>query len=262
MIIILMFSFTSCQKEKKLVSKKEINQIVKTATLLYKNQLAYTEATNMLNDSIKLNWNQLGDIFTYEENKDLKCIFVNKDSIPKVLAEVVFDSLINQKAEIDYTLRSMTKKESDLLKMRSEANRLVEKEKFLKQTRDMMLDYVAVILNEDEKFVYVFPTPIRINQIFYGNDCRIVFNRNNKIIRKEIYHDTVYSFELNPDYMNFVSHNHSENQSKLMTPTDLCISMLEAKNNKNIISKVISTDYISLWGENKKLIIEENNSNR
>jgi len=233
--------------------EKEKQAIMKEARLLYNSERASWSGTDIFMAKFPKKSEKLGGYFSYSEGNNHKCVFVDKEENPKVLATVVFDDgFVLEASKTDTLSRQLTPLESELFNMRQKALAEIKTDTLFKHYKNTSLNIIPIISNNKKK-VYLLTGPSVTGVVVFGNDYLIEFDKNNKIKSKKALHKNIIpiNYSDNEDEVSTM-HNHLEETGFLPTATDICTLLLYAQYTPWQQHYVISKRYISIWDCNKE----------
>ncbi|MRG45747.1 hypothetical protein GFS24_11510 [Chitinophaga sp. SYP-B3965] len=224
----------------------QTDSIVQEGKLLYKSEMASWNGTDIFLENFKDEQGNIGGYLSYNNN----CIFFSKDSIPKVLATISFDSTYSaETAKINKEQRGFTPEENDLYVIRKRALAEINSggDKF-KRYNNTDLNLIPLIHNGVKK-VYVLTGPKVTGVVIFGNDYLLTFDKDNKLMSTQVLHKNIIPITYKKsEETNLMSvHNHLPETGDFITATDVCTLMLYEKYANWKQHYVISEKNISLW---------------
>jgi hypothetical protein len=238
----------------------EAKKITDEATLLYKSEMASWYGTDLFLDKFK-EADKVGGYFSYTENNQSKCIFVNKDLVPKVIGTISFDTTFNIKnTTTDIAERELTVTEKEYYTLRSISKQLSVKDTVFKAYKNTNLNLIPILSNGEKK-VYFLTGPTQNGVVIFGNDYLVTFDKDNKPLKiKELHKNIIpiyYGKSDNKEIGGF--HSHLPETGDFITPTDICTLMLYSKFTTWEQHMVKSAQYTSIWNcKNNQLTILPN----
>jgi hypothetical protein len=196
---------------------------------------------------------KIGGYFSYVDSpKKSTCVFYGKGENPKIIGTMVFDETYNINTA-DYNLleREMTDSEKDYYSLRIRTQEYIKHDTIFKHYENTTLNVIPII-DKDEKKVYLL-TGYNGNKkiVAYGNDYLITFDKKNNIKKAKKLHASYLPFDYGESDSNKTSvagmHNHIESSGELISPTDICTTMLYEKFTIWETYYVISKKYVSIW---------------
>jgi hypothetical protein len=250
-IFFLIFSL-SIYAQKKIDKLK--TETVQEGMLLYQSEMASWYGTDLFLAKYN-NRENIGGYFSYSNNNKPTCIFFSKNENPKVIGTIVFDNDFNiQTADYNLLERELSPEEMEYYILRKEAKEIIEKDTIFKRYENTTFNLVPLI--GKEKKVYVLTSyngPKKM--VAYGNDYLIRFDKSYKM--KSIYNLHVSYLPVEYGDNNGTTsiggmHNHRKSSGELISPTDICTTMLYQKLTGWETYYVMSEKYISIWSCKKK----------
>ncbi|WJS93671.1 hypothetical protein NYQ10_16390 [Flavobacterium johnsoniae] len=246
LLIILLFSIPNCYSQKKL--DEQIAKVIDEGKKLYRSEMASWYGTDLFLEKYQ-NRENIGGYFSYSENDISKCIFFSKDEKTFVIGTISFDKSYNIKsAQLDLTERSFSKDENDLYIIRQKALNLLRTDTIFKQYENTNPNLIPIISNGEKK-VYVLTGPSKTGVVIYGNDYLITFDKNNNLINRKVLHANIIPVNYGDQKEAILTaiHSHLPSTGELITPTDICTTMLYEKYTGWESVMVISNEYVSIW---------------
>jgi len=228
------------------------SQTVQEGKKLWASEMASWYGTDLFLEKYK-DRDKIGGYFSYVDNpKKSTCVFYGKGEDPKIIGTMVFDGTYNINTA-DYNLleRQMTDLEKEYYTLRVKTQKYIQNDTIFKRYEDTTLNLVPII-DKDEKKVYLLTGYNGSKKIVvYGNDYLITFDKKNNIKNAKKLHASYLPFEYgesDPDKTSIAGiHNHITLSGDLMSPTDICTTMLYEKLTKWENYYVISDKYVSIW---------------
>ncbi|MBS7788301.1 hypothetical protein KIH23_13415 [Flavobacterium sp. CYK-55] len=235
-------------------------QTVEEGKKLYASEMASWYGTDLFVDKYK-DRDKIGGYFSYVDNpKKSTCVFYGKGENPKIIGTMVFDETYNVNTA-DYNLleREMTELEKDYYSLRLKTQEYVRKDTIFKRYENTTLNVVPLI-DKDERKVYLLTGYNGSKKIVvYGNDYLITFDKNNNIKEAKKLHASYLPFEYGDKDGNKTivgMHSHVDLSGDLISPTDICTTMLYKKLTNWETYYVISKKYVSIWDcKNDNLVV-------
>ena len=130
------------------------NALVAEGTKLYKSEMASWHGTDLFSELYR-DKEKVGGYYSYEENDIARCIFYNKEKIPRVLWAITFDSTFNAKtANVDITERDLTAHEMSLYSIRQAATAIIQTDTFFKTFENTNFNLIPIISDNEEKSIF------------------------------------------------------------------------------------------------------------
>ncbi|MBZ4035109.1 hypothetical protein K6T82_10050 [Flavobacterium sp. 17A] len=246
LLLAFLFLALNCHAQKKLDLK--IEETVREGKKLYKSEMASWYGTDLFLEQYK-NRENVGGYFSYSEDNVSKCIFFSKDEKPTVIGTIVFDETFDTKtAQFNLIERSFTKDENDLYAIRAKALNLMKTDTIFKFYQNTNPNLIPIISNGEKK-VYVLTGPSNTGVVIYGNDYLITFDENNNLINRKSIHANIIpvNYGEQKDIILSAMHSHLPSTGELITPTDICTTMLYEKFAGWESVMVMSQEYVSIW---------------
>lgn len=245
-LIIVLFSVLNCYSQKKL--DEQIAKVVDEGKKLYRSEMASWYGTDLFLEKYQ-NRDNVGGYFSYSENDTSKCIFFSKDEKAMVIGTISFDKTYDVKAaQLDLTERNFSKDENDLYIIRQKALNLFRTDTIFKHYNNTNPNFIPIISNGEKK-VYVLTGPSNTGVVIYGNDYLITFDQNNSLINRKVLHANIIPVEYGKEKEIILTsvHSHLPSTGELITPTDICTTMLYEKFTGWESVMVMSEEYVSIW---------------
>lgn len=245
-LIILLLLATNSYSQKKLDSK--IEETVQEGKRLYRSEMASWYGTDLFLEKYQ-NRENIGGYVSYSEDDISKCIFFSKGEKAVVIGTITFDKTYNIKlAKIDLEERSFTKNENDLYSIRQKALNLLQNDTIFKMYENTSPNLIPIISNGEKK-VYVLTGPSKTGVVIYGNDYLIKFDDNNNLISRKSIHANIIPVNYGNEQNIILTsvHSHLPSTGELITPTDICTTMLYEKFTGWESVMVMSQEYVSIW---------------
>lgn len=235
--------------------KKLRRDNLKEGFLLYQLEAASWNATETLFKDFSELAPSITGYLSYSENNNVKTIFWNSHALDSIVLTITFDSSFSLKnIVIEKSLRIPTRHEKNLMELKSKAINEMEYDSVLfRAYAKTTLNVVPVKEGKISK-VYIMTAPQSKNEILFGNDYLLTFNKKQRLKSKIKLHKNlirVPAIAKDAKGNNLLEaetfHIHRENTEDILTATDICTILLY-KNFTNWKSHyVISDKYISLW---------------
>jgi hypothetical protein len=260
-IISITFIFFSLSVTSQSKLEKLKTQTVQEGKKLWASEMASWYGTDLFLEKYK-DRDKIGGYFSYVDNpKKSTCVFYGKGENPKIIGTMVFDETYNINTA-DYNLleRQMTDLEKEYYTLRVKTQEHIQHDTIFKRYEDTTLNVVPLI-DKDEKKVYILTGYNGSKKIVaYGNDYLITFDKKNNIKKAKKLHASYLPFdygETDPDKISIAGvHSHIDLSGDLISPTDICTTMLYEKLTKWERYYVVSDKYVSIWDCKKdKLLV-------
>lgn len=217
---------------------------------LYRSEMASWVGTDLMMKKYPDN-SRIGGYISYTEGETSKCVFYSKDERPKAIATFTFDSSYSPTtAIIELTDRDLTSLESQYAVLRDKTQELIMKDSLFKVYENTSLNIVPLI-SGNEKRSYVITGSSSMDYVMFGNDYVITFDKDNSVTGRKKLHNGLIPVKVEKDtgdrHFEGPMHTHLPEYSDLMTPTDICTTMLYGRFvgwSKGIVT---SMKYISIW---------------
>lgn len=228
--------------------EREKEEILAEGWQLYNSERASWNGTDMFLEKFPAKRDKIGGYFSYSQDKAHKCIFVDREAVPNVLATITFDdSFVNEAAQIDSVSRKLTPYETDLFTIRQKALAEVSTDTLFKQYKNTSLNLIPLIV-KDKKKVYMLTGPSITGVVVFGNDYLVEFDGKNNIKSKKALHKNIIPIQYtdNEDEVDTM-HNHQESTGYLPTATDICTLLLYSQYTHWQTHIIYSKKYVSIW---------------
>jgi hypothetical protein len=245
---ITLFILAQNATAQKNVLRQIADSIKAEGEMLYRSEWASGHSTQIFASSFGGKKLLSGGYFSYETKKEMTTIFFSKNESPVVLATVKFDhGLDSSKYSIDTTTREFTENEKDFYTIRSKAAKAVLNDTLFKFYQHTSLNLVPIVKNGAKK-VYVITAQTAPDEVLLGNDCLIIFDKDDNIIKKTKLHNNLIPLATGgTDPIKASSHQHLGETSPFITATDICAFKLWKAKSTWVISFVASASYVSAW---------------
>lgn len=250
-ILVLSVMTTSGQKIEKLKT-----EVLKEGFLLYKSEKASWHAGDLFLEKFT-DRNKVGGYVSYTDGNNPKCIFISKEDKNKVIGTVTFDITFDlKKAIVDLTERQSTDIEKKYTELREKALDRIKNDTIFKRYKNTNYNIVPII-TEKVKRVYVLTGSSENGKIIFGNDYLIEFDKNEQVKKTSRLHKGMLAFEYGDKEKQMVGamHSHLPEYNEIMTPTDICTTMLYQDYTKWENHTVLSKNYVSIWDCKKNELV-------
>lgn len=228
------------------------SEIVEEGKRLYFSEMASWYGSDLFMQKYQLK-NNIGGYFSYTENSVSKCIFFSRGDKPKVIGTISFSPDYNlETANTDLVERDFSEDENELYTIRKNALVEMNRDTIYKQYENTNLNLVPIISNGEKK-VYVLTGPKKNGVVIFGNDYLLTFDNENNFKKSKRLHKNILISEygnVDGDKNKTVvaaMHNHQPETGDLITPTDICTTMLYEKFAGWETVYVMSKKYVSIW---------------
>lgn len=245
-LIILLLLVVNCYSQKRLDSK--IEETIQEGKRLYRSEMASWYGTDLFLEKYP-NRENIGGYVSYSEDDISKCIFFSKGEKATVIGTIIFDKTYNLKAaKIDLEERNLTKNENDLYVIRQKALSILQNDTIFKFYENTSPNLIPMISNGEKK-VYVLTGPSKTGVVIYGNDYLIKFDDSNNLISRKSIHKNIIPINYGDQKEIILTaiHSHLPSTGELITPTDICTTMLYEKFAGWESVMVMSKEYVSIW---------------
>jgi hypothetical protein len=201
----------------------------------------------------------IGGYLSYLEKDQVVCIFFNQADSSKIIARIVFDSIpVPTPVSIDTVLHSASEKELDLIQIRQDALRRVQKNEgeffsFYQKTSYNFIPFIEAA----ERKVFILTGPQVSNVVVIGNDYLLTYNSSNEFLKKEKLHNSLLTFPYKSDDpekpMTVTMHSHVV--TPLITSTDICTFLLYRDFLEWDSHFVVAKKYVSIFDLRKAELV-------
>jgi len=233
------------------IPTKEINSIVEEGKLLYRCELASRNGLSLvLRNGIEQN--DIRGLFSRVSNDTTIWVCYSKDSSPRVLGTVTFDSTsILQNAVVDISTRPFTKPERELFMMNEQAIGFARGEPKILSFENTVMRSIPIIYKGARK-IYLLTQSLVQYEVVFGNDYVITLDKLLNIVSFQGLHSKLIAVNYGKNQENTgqvkeSQHVHTEKTGDLITPTDICILLLNAKNTGWKQHKVLTPNFEYVW---------------
>ncbi|NCX94968.1 MAG: hypothetical protein EBX41_00915 [Chitinophagia bacterium] len=227
--------------------KAKAKQITEDGKTLYYLELAAWYGTDFFLAGYKGDRNQVGGYLSYPDKDNIVCIFFDKGAVPQVLGTITYLPSNMDHPKAVHVTRRFTPIELQYYQLRAATLKAVAKDRFFVAYNNCNLTPVPIIRNNTKK-VYVFTTSDLGGLIIFGNDYELTFNAANEITEKKIIHKSIFTHNYINNATAESNHKHTTTDGgDFMTPSDVCVLMLNqafTKWNKYVVT---SANYRSEW---------------
>lgn len=246
-LIFLAYSFATLAQSK---LEKMKNETVREGKLLYQSEMASWYGTDLFlakyNDR-----NNIGGYLSYTSSNDKPtCIFFSKGENPKVIGTIAFDQKFDvETADFNLLERDLTPEENEYYAIRQEALKHIQTDTIFKIYPETSFNLIPLVGKENKVYVLTGYNGSK-KIVVYGNDYLINFEKNKKVKNARRLHASYLPFEYGEkgETTSIAGmHNHIESSGELMSPTDICTTMLYQKYTGWETYYVMSKKYVSIW---------------
>lgn len=248
--LIILFVSTNITAQSKIEKLK--NEVLKEGILLYESESASWYGSDLFFEKFT-DRSKIGGYVSYTDGENPKCIFLSKGENPKVIGTMTFEKTFNLKsATTDLTERDPTQLEKEYFALRVNALKRITSDTIFKHYKNTNYNIVPLISNNEKK-VYVITGSTVNGVVYFGNDYLINFDKKNNVSKTSRLHRGLISVEYGDKEKQIVApmHSHIPEYSDIITPTDICTTMLYQKFAGWEKNYVMSRKYISIWDCNK-----------
>jgi hypothetical protein len=225
--------------------------IVVEGKRLYRSEMASWYGTDLFLAAFK-DQARVGGYFSYLDNQTARCIFYSKDSIPKVIGTISFDSSYNTNtAQTDLAERNFSPLETDYYQVRAAAMKIVNSDTLFKSYQNCTLNLIPLV-SATERKVYAITGTSASGLVIFGNDYLLSFDQNNTLLQKKALHRNIIPInfggkEEEGKEVESAMHSHAPETGEFITATDICTLMLYEKFTKWKQHNVVSKNYLNIW---------------
>ena len=239
-------------------NRKFEDEIVSEGTKLYKTEMASWYGTDLFLEKFKDSTSLSGGYFSYIENDKIKNVFFSKAEPVKIIFTVTFDSTFNtQTALIDKNPQVLNTIENEILSLRRAALKLFQNDTFFENYKNTGTNFIPLIEKNENK-VYIITSPKKNNQIIFGNDYLLKFDKKNMLTSKIKLHRNMISSSLvgeKDEKLTTTYHTHKLETGEYITATDVCTLMLYGKFAQWRTHYVMSDNLINIWDCDKNILV-------
>lgn len=223
-------------------------EVLKEGFLLYESEKASWHGGDLFLEKFK-DRSKIGGYVSYTDGNNPKCIFFSKEDKNKVIGTVTFDKSFDlRNASVDLTERPATDIEKDYTELREKALSRIKNDTIFKLYKNTNYNIVPII-SEKVKKVYVLTGSTENGKVIIGNDYLIEFNKDGEVKKTSRLHKGILILKYGDKEKQTVGamHSHLPEYNEIMTPTDICTTMLYQDYTKWENHTVISKKYVSIW---------------
>ncbi len=229
------------------------NDVVREGKLLYQSERASWLGTDLFMEKTTDKSN-IGGYFSYTENNRPTCIFFSKDENPKAIGKIKFDIDFNlQKADINLSTQNLSELEKDYVAIIKAAKQRIQTDTIFKFYQNTNFNLVPLIDGNNKK-LYILTASTLNNELVIGNDYLINFNQKNQVTSTEKLHKSLLKFTYGDGSIG-PAHNHLNGFCEIMTPTDICTTMLYQHLTNWETHYVVTKNYVSIWDCKKNELV-------
>ncbi len=226
---------------------------------LYLSEMASWNGTDMFLEKHPEQKPNIGGYFSYINGNEIKCIFFSKETKPKVIATITFDTTFNvYTANMSVDPRDFTAAEKDIYTIRKIAMAETHYDTLFKVYKGTNLNLVPLIEGNVKK-VYILTGPENAGVVIFGNDYLLTFDKDNNLVSKKHLHQNMIpvNFSVNGgsstnDTTDGVSfHTHLPETGDGITATDVCTLMLYERYTDWKQHYIVGHKTVSIWDCNR-----------
>ena len=225
---------------------------------LYQSENASWNGTDIFLEQYKDSISLSGGYFSYADSNKVKNVFFSKAKPLKILFTVTFDSTFSKEtAFVDKNQRDLTVQENEIFLVRQAAIKLFENDTFFETYKNTGTNFIPLIEKNENK-VYILTSPKKNNQIIFGNDYLLKFDKKNNIISKIKLHRNLISASLQgekDEKLTATYHTHTLETGEYITATDVCTLMLYGKFAQWRTHYVMSDNLVNIWDCDKNILV-------
>jgi hypothetical protein len=239
---------------------QKTDKILEEGKLLYRLERASWYGTDVFLEKCAHKIDIAGGYLSYlNENNQVVNIFFEKDNPFRILVRFEFGNMPQENpAKIDTINQLATQQEMDLITIRKDAIRQVSEnnDDFFTFYENTSLNFIPLVRN-GKKQVFILTGSQVSNVVNIGNDYLLIYNKKNKLTKKEKLHNTLLRFQgKSGDPENPINSTyHSHVLSDIITSTDICTLLLY----KDLVEwkqhYVISKKYVSIFDLEKEELV-------
>jgi hypothetical protein len=227
-----------------------VDSIRSEGHLLYRLEMCSWYATDIILREHKELRSNIGDHFSYESGNSLQCVFVSKDTQPKVIATVFMDTSLNVANARTVTItRALNHHESRLYNVRRQTFEQIESDSMFTRYENTSFNLVVTADSSCGK-AYIFTEPEMNGVVIFGNDYLLKFDKKDSLLGKAHLHPNMvpvdFGKEDDPELIE-TFHVHSKEAGNYITPTDICTLMLYQKFARWKRHIVMSKFFVCTW---------------
>jgi hypothetical protein len=232
------------------------NHVLKEGFLLYESEKASWHGGDFFLEKFS-DRTKVGGYVSYTDRNNPKCVFISKEDNNKVIGTVTFDKTFDlSNAKIDLTERQLNDIEKEYFSLRRKAFDRISNDTIFKHYKNTNYNIVPLISGK-EKRVYVLTASNENGKVIIGNDYLIEFNTKGEVRKTERLHKGILFFEYGDKEKQVVGamHSHLPEYNEIMTPTDICTTMLYQDYTRWERHTVLSKEYVSIWDCKKNELV-------
>lgn len=223
------------------------NEVLKEGFLLYESEKASWHGSDLFLAKFTER-EKVGGYVSYTDGSNPKCIFISKESRQKVIGTITFDKTFDLKtATVDLTERELNDNEKEYFSLRTKAFERISSDTIFTRYKNTNYNVVPIISGKEKK-VYVLTASTENGKVIIGNDYLIEFDKKGEVKKTSRLHKGMLSFDYGDDKQSVgPMHSHLPEYSQIITPTDICTTLLYQDYTKWESHYVLSKDYVSIW---------------
>jgi hypothetical protein len=232
------------------------NNVLKEGFQLYESEKASWHGGDLFLEKFS-DRTKIGGYISYTDGNNPKCVFISKDDHSKVIGTVTFDKAFDlSKATTDLTERQLNYTEKEYFSLREKAFDRITNDTIFKRYKNTNYNVVPIISGKEKK-VYVITASTENGKVVIGNDYLIEFNTKGEVKKTERLHKGMLFFEYGDKEKQIVGamHSHLPEYNEIITPTDICTTMLYQDYSKWENHTVLSKKYVSIWDCKKNELV-------
>lgn len=251
LLFILVLSTTISLFGQEKISTKEIDSIVEEGKLLYRSELATRNGLSLA-VSKGIDQSDIRGFFSLISNDTTYWICYSKSEPTQVLGTVTFDSTSTiGNAQIDISARPFTPLERTYFLMNEQAIGFSKIESGIRSYENTVMRTIPIIYKGVRK-IYLLTQSTLQNEVIFGNDYLITLDNLNSISSFKRLHNNMIAIEYgkkqeNTNQLQESLHSHNDKTGDLITPTDICIFLLNGKKTKWKQHTVLTPNYVYVW---------------
>ena len=236
-------------------SKPKADSILALGKSLYSLEKASWISTDYVMKNHPDILNNIGGYLSYENGNDyITSIFFSIHDANIIIAKLRFNKTnMNFPDSIILEKHQCSKKEKELITIRNKAieNMQADKSGYFTFYENTSFNFIPLI-SEDQKIVYILTAPEQTGHVLIGNDYKLTFDKNNKLLSKKKIHNSLIPIPFSKEGVEIEQTMHSHVNSEVIDITDICTLLLykdEVSWNSHI---VISKKYVSIFDLKKE----------
>lgn len=227
-----------------------VDSILREGELLYRLEMASWHATDLVLRKHKDKAGQIGGYFSYEQGRQVSCVFYSKSVNPAIIATVSFDTSLNTAtARVATNQRKFTRHEEKLYNIRKQALAEINTDKLFSRYEHTSFNLIPYADSSHGK-VFVLTEPQVSGVVIFGNDYLLVFDGKDSLLHKQSLHPTIIPVDFGKDddpELRETFHLHGNEAGKFISPTDICTLLLYHRFAKWSQHLVMSKSHVCAW---------------